>query len=186
MTRPLCWYHIQGHLSRSRSNIKVTVFKKKAVAGALVFHRLNLFTLIKLEQSIEQNKKEIRLYTKNTARAFGKSEVNSFVDMQTYWRCRLTRLGCKYVYTDHHDVTSAIKTPIPTNKLNLVQTEIILQIYEKKIKSYANIQFVFHRVENIVGKGENSGKPTFSTLLTVFSKDLFLRGVDSCYYVVKA
>ena len=28
VTRPFCWYQVQGHLSKSRSNIKVTVFKK--------------------------------------------------------------------------------------------------------------------------------------------------------------
>ena len=33
----------QGHLSRSRSNIKVTVTKKIAVAGALAFHKHSLF-----------------------------------------------------------------------------------------------------------------------------------------------
>ena len=38
MTRPLCWYQVQSHLSKLRSNIKVTVFEKMAVAGALVFY----------------------------------------------------------------------------------------------------------------------------------------------------
>ena len=28
MTRSSCWYQVQGYLSRSRSNIKVTIFKK--------------------------------------------------------------------------------------------------------------------------------------------------------------
>ena len=43
MTRPFSWYLVQGHQSRSRSNIKVRVFKKMAIAGALVFHKHNLF-----------------------------------------------------------------------------------------------------------------------------------------------
>ena len=34
VTRPFCWYQVQGHLLRS--NIKVTVFGKMAVEGALV------------------------------------------------------------------------------------------------------------------------------------------------------
>ena len=43
MTRPFCWYQVQGHQSRSRSNMKVTVFKKKkANAGALVFRKHSL------------------------------------------------------------------------------------------------------------------------------------------------
>ena len=33
----------QGHLSRSRSNIKVTDFEKMAFTGALVFHKHSLF-----------------------------------------------------------------------------------------------------------------------------------------------
>ena len=31
MTRPFCWFQVQGHLSRS--NIKVTVLKKKKKNG---------------------------------------------------------------------------------------------------------------------------------------------------------
>ena len=33
MTRPFCWYHVQGHLSRSRSNIKATVKKNGRCGG---------------------------------------------------------------------------------------------------------------------------------------------------------
>ena len=41
--KPFLQYHSQGHLSRSRSNIKVTVFAKLAVAGAFVFHKHMLY-----------------------------------------------------------------------------------------------------------------------------------------------
>ena len=36
MTGPFCSLQVQGHLSRSRSNIKAIVFDKMAVAGAFV------------------------------------------------------------------------------------------------------------------------------------------------------
>ena len=32
-TRPFCWYQVQGHLSKSRSNIKVAIFKKRQLPG---------------------------------------------------------------------------------------------------------------------------------------------------------
>ena len=37
VTRPFCGYQVQGHLSRSRSNIKVTIFKKWQLQGHLCF-----------------------------------------------------------------------------------------------------------------------------------------------------
>ena len=43
--------------------------------------------------------------------------------------------------------------------------------------------YVFERVENIVGKGENTGYQHF---LTMFSKALILRDVKSCDCVVKS
>ena len=35
--RHFLWYQDQGHLSRSRSNIKVIIFRKVAVTGAFMF-----------------------------------------------------------------------------------------------------------------------------------------------------
>ena len=36
MTTPFCQYQVQGHRSRSRSNIKVIFLEKMAIEGALV------------------------------------------------------------------------------------------------------------------------------------------------------
>ena len=55
MTRPFCWYQVHGHQSRSRSNIKVTVFEKMAVARALVFHKHTLFVAVVVEAWPERN-----------------------------------------------------------------------------------------------------------------------------------
>ena len=41
--KPFRQYQSQGYLSKSRSNIKVTVLEKMAIAGALVFHQHILF-----------------------------------------------------------------------------------------------------------------------------------------------
>ena len=42
--RPFLWYQGEGHLLRSRSNIKVTLRKKSGPFGALVFCKHSLFT----------------------------------------------------------------------------------------------------------------------------------------------
>ena len=39
----ICWYQGQGHLQRSKSDIKFRFLKKVAVLGAIVFHRHILF-----------------------------------------------------------------------------------------------------------------------------------------------
>ena len=44
--RSFCSLQLQCHQSRSRSNIKVTVFERMAVAGAFVFHKHTLFYLV--------------------------------------------------------------------------------------------------------------------------------------------
>ena len=52
-----------------------------------------------------------------------------------------------------------------------------------KLKAFADeiinvnekLKFVFGRLENIVGKGENAGLPAFSPFPTLFSKGFFLR-----------
>ena len=41
--KPFLKYQSQDHLSRSRSNIKVTVFEKMAIVGAFMFHKHILF-----------------------------------------------------------------------------------------------------------------------------------------------
>ena len=43
VTRPFCWYQVQGHLSRS--NNMVTVFEKMTIVWAFVFHKHILFFL---------------------------------------------------------------------------------------------------------------------------------------------
>ena len=43
--KPFLYYQTQGHLSRSGSNIKVTVFEKTSIAGALVFDKHSLLFL---------------------------------------------------------------------------------------------------------------------------------------------
>ena len=48
------------------------------------------------------------------------------------------------------------------------------------------LKFVFERVENIVGKGENAGNPAFSSFPTMFSKSFLYRVLKSRYYVVKS
>ena len=37
------------------------------------------------------------------------------------------------------------------------------------------VKFYSHKVEKIVGKGENNGKPAFSSFPTIFSKGLFFQ-----------
>ena len=51
MTRPFCWYQIKGHLSRSRSNIKVTIFKKWPLLGHLCFTNTSCSILVMWESS---------------------------------------------------------------------------------------------------------------------------------------
>ena len=48
VTRPFCWYKVQGYQSRLRSNTIDTVFEKMAVAGAFVFYKHSL-VVIKLD-----------------------------------------------------------------------------------------------------------------------------------------
>ena len=44
VTRPFCWYLVQGHLSRSRLNIKATIFEKWPLWGISVL-QTHLFFL---------------------------------------------------------------------------------------------------------------------------------------------
>ena len=46
-TYPFLWYQSQGRLLRSKSNVKVTIFEKMAVARVFVFHKHILFEVVK-------------------------------------------------------------------------------------------------------------------------------------------
>ena len=51
-------YKSEGHLSRSRSNTKVTVFDKMAFPGALMFHKLFFLPTIHFNTFAQQGLKQ--------------------------------------------------------------------------------------------------------------------------------
>ena len=57
---------------------------------------------------------------------------------------------------------------------------------DDKIKVTENLKFVHGRVENIVGKGKNTGFQHFVLFPLMFSKSLFLKVVKSWDYMVKS
>ena len=56
---------------------------------------------------------------------------------------------------------------------------------DDKIILTQKLKFLFGRVENIVGKGENAGDQHFLLFPTLFSKAFFSRGIKSWDCVVK-
>ena len=65
-------------------------------------------------------------------------------------------------------------------------TKLLKAFAEDTFSVTEKLKFVLGKVENIVGKGENAGKPAFSPLPTMFSKGFFLRVVQSRNCVVKS
>ena len=84
------WYQSQGHLPRSRSNTKVTLFKKKKkkkkkknrlFSGALVFHKHSLFCR--------------NVFKRIPARVV---ETKDFVNLNTKFRCVSATLSAYTLY----------------------------------------------------------------------------------------
>ena len=56
---------------------------------------------------------------------------------------------------------------------------------DDKVNVTKNINFVFHRIGNIVGKGENAGYQHFLFSQQCFQKAFCPRGIKSLEYMVK-
>ena len=67
--------------------------------------------------------------------------------------------------------------PLPNEKI-LALTKL-KAFSDDKFNFAKTIMSGFNMVENIVGKGENAGKPAFSSFPTMFSKDFFIKVIKS-------
>ena len=74
--------------------------------------------------------------------------------------------------------------PLPNDKI--LDCSKLKAFADDKIKVFEMMIFVFDRVENIVGKGENAGYQHFLLFPTMFSKGLFVKVVKSRDCVVKS
>ena len=74
--------------------------------------------------------------------------------------------------------------PLPNDKI--LDCSKLKAFADDKIKVFEMMIFVFDRVENIVGKGENAGYQHFLLFPTMFLKGLFYKVVKSQDCVVKS
>ena len=95
---------------------------------------------------------------------------------------RLSHLLCGLNCPNFNNLTLGKElTLLPDNKIYALSK---LKAFTDQSICYLNFKFVFHRVENIVGKEKMLATSIFF-FPTIFSKGFFLVGIKICHCVVK-